>query len=48
MNELSDKAQFGSLSSEESSELDSFIHVSNLLARMQAKARRSLALSAAQ
>lgn len=48
MNELSEKAHFGSLSAEENSELDSFIHVSNLLALMQAKARRSLSSSSAQ
>lgn len=48
MNELSDKAQFGSLTAQESTELDSFIHVANFLALMQAKARRSLSSAAAQ
>jgi hypothetical protein len=47
MNELSDKAQFGSLSPAEHAELDSFIHVANFLALMQAKARRRLSSSAA-
>ena len=42
MNELSGKARQGSLSGEEQVELDSYIHVGNLLALMQSKARRSL------
>jgi len=42
MNELSEMARSGSLSSSEAAELDSYIHVSNLLAVIRAKARRSL------
>jgi hypothetical protein len=42
MNELSESARAGTLSIEEAAELDSYIHVSNLLAVMQSKARRSL------
>ena len=42
MNELSDLARGGTLSPSDKAELDSYIHVSNLLAVMQSKARRSL------
>ena len=43
MNELAHLAQNGSLSEPERAELDSYLHVSNLLAVIQSKARRSLA-----
>jgi hypothetical protein len=43
MNSLAQLAQSGELSEEERTELDSYLHVSNLLAVMQSKARRSLA-----
>jgi hypothetical protein len=43
MNSLAQLAQSGELSEEERAELDSYLHVSNLLAVMQSKARRSLA-----
>jgi len=42
MNELSELARQGLLSPAQASELDSYIHVGNLLAVMQAKARRAL------
>ena len=42
MNELSEMARCGSLADAEAAELDSYIHVSNLLAVMQSKARQSL------
>jgi hypothetical protein len=42
MNELSETARSGSLSGVEESELDSYIHVSNLLAVIRSKAMRSL------
>jgi hypothetical protein len=42
MNELSDIARLGQLSGADQTELDSYIHVSNLLAVMQSKARQSL------
>lgn len=42
MNELSESARAGTLATAEAAELDSYIHVSNLLAVMQSKARRSL------
>lgn len=42
MNELSEMARKGSLAGAEAAELDSYIHVSNLLAVMQSKARQSL------
>ena len=42
MNELSERAQQGKLTSQEQVELDSYIHVSNLLAVMQSKGRRAL------
>jgi hypothetical protein len=42
MNELSELARQGQLTSEEQSELDSYIHVGNLIATMQSKARRAL------
>ena len=47
MNELSEKAQQGVLAHGEQEELDSYINVGNLLALMQSKARRRLALRAA-
>jgi hypothetical protein len=43
MNHLAQLAQNGNLSEDERAELDSYLHVSNLLAVMQSKARRSLA-----
>jgi hypothetical protein len=42
MDELSELARLGALSAAEAAELDSYIHVSNLLAVMQSKARQSL------
>jgi hypothetical protein len=42
MNELSELAREGSLAESDAVELDSYIHVSNLLAVMQSKARQSL------
>ena len=42
MNFLSERAQTGSLSQEEAAELDSYIHVGNLLAVMQSRARGAL------
>jgi hypothetical protein len=42
MNELSDRARSGSLSTAETAELDSYIHVSNLLAVIRSKASLSL------
>jgi hypothetical protein len=42
MNELSERARLGSLAVEDVAELDSYIHVSNLLAVMQSKARQAL------
>ena len=42
MNELSEAAQQGKLTSAEQAELDSYLHVSNLLAIMQSKGRRAL------
>lgn len=46
MNELSEAARGGKLTAKEQAELDSYIHVSNLLAIMQSKGRRSLQRSA--
>jgi hypothetical protein len=45
MNELSHKAQSGTLTPPESAELDAFIHVADFLALMQSRARRSLKAS---
>jgi hypothetical protein len=42
MNELSEMARRGSLAGAEAAELDSYIHVSNLLAVIRSKARQSL------
>ncbi len=42
MNELSELARLGTLGAEEEAELDSYIHVNNLLAVMQSKARLAL------
>jgi hypothetical protein len=42
MNQLSETAQQGKLTAEEHAELDSYLHVSNLLAIMQSKGRRAL------
>jgi hypothetical protein len=42
MNELSEQARQGKLSEEDQAELDSYIHVGNLLAIMQSKGRRAL------
>lgn len=47
MNELSEKAQLGSLSPQDAAELDAFLHVSNFLALLQAKSRRAAAAPAA-
>jgi hypothetical protein len=40
MNELSESARTGTLATTEAAELDSYIHVSNLIAVMPSKARR--------
>lgn len=45
MNELSELARLGELGTRDAAELDSYIHVSNLLAVMQSSARRSLRIS---
>jgi hypothetical protein len=42
MNRLSELAQEGTLTAEQQGELDSYIHVSNLLAVMQSRARKLL------
>jgi hypothetical protein len=42
MNDLSELARQGTLSQEEERELDSYIHISNLLGILQSKARRFL------
>jgi len=42
MNDLSGLAQEGTLTADQQAELDSYIHVSNLLALMQSRARRLL------
>ena len=42
MNELSEAARQGKLTNEEQTELDSYLHVGNLLAVMQSKGRRVL------
>ena len=42
MNELSELARQGKLNAQEQAELDSYIHVSNLLAVMQSKGRGAL------
>jgi hypothetical protein len=42
MNELSELARQGALNAQEQTELDSYIHVSNLLGIMQSRARRAL------
>lgn len=42
MNELAERAQLGRLTNQEQAELDSYLHVNNLLAVMQSKARRLL------
>lgn len=42
MNELSELARQGNLTSEDQAELDSYLHVGNLLAVMQSKGRRAL------
>ena len=47
MNELSELAQEGTLTSEEQSELDSYLHVGNLIAIMQSRERRALRRSGA-
>jgi hypothetical protein len=46
MNELSELAREGKLTGQEQAELDSYIHVGNLLAVMQSKGRRALRRSA--
>ena len=45
MNELSELARLGTLAAADAAELDSYIHVSNLLAVIQSKARRALRTS---
>ena len=42
MNELSERAREGQLTPHDQAELDSYIHVGNLLAVMQSKGRRAL------
>ncbi len=42
MNELSELARQGKLTSQEEAELDSYLHVGNLLAVIQSKGRRAL------
>jgi hypothetical protein len=42
MNDLATRAQFGQFTNQEQAELDSYLHVSNLLALMQSKGRRLL------
>jgi hypothetical protein len=42
MNDLSEMASLGTLSDADAAELDSYIHVSNLLAVMQSRARQAL------
>jgi len=42
MNELSELAQRGKLTPDQQTELDSYIHVANLIATIQSKARRAL------
>jgi len=46
MNDLSERARQGTLSPSEQAELDSYLHVSNLLAVMQSKGRCALQRSA--
>ncbi len=46
MNELSELGRQGRLTSQEQAELDSYLHVSNLLAIMQSKGRCALQRSA--
>ena len=46
MNQLSELAREGKLTGREQAELDSYVHVSNLLAVMQSKGRRALKRSA--
>jgi hypothetical protein len=46
MNELSELARQGGLNPQQQAELDSYIHVSNLLAVMQSKGRSALKRSA--
>jgi hypothetical protein len=46
MNELSELARQGKLTGDDHAELDSYLHVGNLLAVMQSKGRRALERSA--
>ena len=46
MNELSELARQGNLTGEDQAELDSYLHVGNLIAVMQSKGRRALQRSA--
>jgi hypothetical protein len=46
MDHLSDRAQQGMLTSDEQTELDSYVHVGNLIATIQSKARLALQRSA--
>lgn len=48
MNVLAEKARAGCLTKNEDAELDDFIHVGNMLAIIQSKARRALKKTAAQ
>jgi len=45
MNTLSNLAQLGALSPDQQLELDSYVHVGNLLALMQSRARKLLRVS---
>ena len=42
MNQLAERAREGELSAEEEAELDSYLHVNDLIVVLQSKARRSL------
>jgi hypothetical protein len=43
MQELADRSQAGTLTEEEAAEFDSYLHIGNLLAVMQSRARLTLA-----
>lgn len=45
MQELADRSQAGILTEDEATELDSYLHVGNLLAVMQSKARLALGVA---
>jgi hypothetical protein len=42
LNELADRSETGSLTAEERAEFDGYLHIGNLLAVMQSKARMAL------